>query len=186
LLLLFAFLAAGGCGHMPVTSMVKLAAVDLQTTDPEQLRVAVKLPNALRARAEGTVLRIGVRLSNGVEDVRDFALRELTEPTERDALRRDASAGSRISAYALTAADVANLHTFRGALIRKQTGSGGAITISVRPDACRAEPLPNGPVLFTTYLRTAETGGYVTLARNVDLRRLDKNRDIAATIPACG
>ncbi len=186
LLLLLAFFGAGGCGHMPVTSMVKLAAVDLQTTDPEQLRVAVKLPNALRARAEGTVLRIGVRLADGAEDVRDFALRELTEPAERGALKRDMEAGSHLSAYALAAAEVASLRTFRSALIRRQKGSGGAITISVRPDACRTGPLPDGAVPFTTYLRTAETGGYVTLARDVDLRKLDKNRDIAAMIPACG
>ena len=30
-----------GCGHMPVTSMVKLARVDFQTTDLDKLRVAV-------------------------------------------------------------------------------------------------------------------------------------------------
>ena len=46
------FWLLAGCGHMPVTSMVRLARVDFQTTDPEKLRVAVRLPKALRARAD--------------------------------------------------------------------------------------------------------------------------------------
>ena len=59
------------------------------------------------------------------------------------------------------------------------------LTIAVRPDACRTAPLPDGPVLFTTWLKTAETGGYVALARDVDLRTIDGGQDIAARIPAC-
>jgi hypothetical protein len=55
----------------------------------------------------------------------------------------------------------------------------------VRPDGCRTEPLPNGPVLFSTCLKTVETKGYVALAREVDLRRFDPNRDLAALVPAC-
>jgi hypothetical protein len=41
-------------------------------------------------------------------------------------------------------------------------------------------------VLFSTYLKTAETGAYIPLARDVDLRRLDPNRDLAALVPVCG
>jgi hypothetical protein len=40
--------------------------------------------------------------------------------------------------------------------------------------------------LFTTYLRTAETGGYVPLARDVDMRSVLRGRDLAAQMPACG
>ena len=88
--------------------------------------------------------------------------------------------------FALAAGDVAQLRAFRAALMQKQGGgSGGSLTIAVRPDACRTEPLPNGPVLFTSWLKTAETGGYVALARDVDLRTLDGGKDIAAKIPAC-
>jgi len=72
------------------------------------------------------------------------------------------------------------------ALMQKQKGgAGGSLTIAVRPDACRSAQLPSGPVLFTSWLKTAETGGYVALARDVDLRTLDAGQDIAAKIPAC-
>lgn len=183
LLASFIFLVLAGCGHMPVTSIVTLARIDFQTTDPDKLRVAVKLPQALKARAEGTVLRITVRLANGAEESRDFSLREVDE---RDALAGEAEAGAEIATFAVATRDVAELRLFRAALIQKQKGgSGGALTIAVKPDTCRTEPLPSGPVVFSTYLRTAETNGYVPLARDVDLRRLDPNQDLAAKIPAC-
>jgi len=45
--------------------------------------------------------------------------------------------------------------------------------------------LSDGPVYFTSYLRTVETGGYVTLARDVDLRKIAPERAIVDKIPPC-
>jgi hypothetical protein len=39
--------------------------------------------------------------------------------------------------------------------------------------------------LFTTYLRTLETRNYVPLARDVDLRTVVSQDDIAAAIAPC-
>ena len=63
---------------------------------------------------------------------------------------------------------------------------GGALTISVAPEGRRSGELPPGPVLFTTYLRVAETGDYVPLARDVDMRGIACGRDLAAEMPVCG
>ncbi len=173
-----------GCSHMPASSILTLARLDLRTTDPEKLRLALKLPPMLRARTEATVLRITVRLANGIADARDFSLREIDD---RQGLASEGDAVSHISTYALAVADVARMRAFRAGLMEKQRGgSGGSITIAVRPDTCRTGPLPGGPVLFTTYLKTAETNGYVVLARDVDLRRVDSTRDLAAAVPVCG
>ena len=101
----FMFAVLAGCGHMPVASMVKLAQVDFQTTDPEKLRVAVKLPQVLKARAEGTVLRIIVRLANGTQQARDFALIET--PAERAALASEAEEGSAFTVLGLARHEVA-------------------------------------------------------------------------------
>jgi hypothetical protein len=176
-----AFLALTGCGHMPVTSMVRLAQVDFQTTDPEMLRVAVQLPRLLRARAESTMLRITVGLADGSSQARNFALRTAHEG---DAPAADREAA--VSTFALTARDVAELRAFRTALIRQQKGrSGGSLAVTVQPDVCRTAPLPDGPVRFTTYLKTGETGGYVVLARDVDLTTVAPGHDVVAKIPAC-
>jgi hypothetical protein len=177
-------LAMAGCSHMPVTSMVKLARVDFETSDPAQLRAAIKLPRALRPRPSGVTLRIAVQVGRAPEEARDFMLREMPEPSE---LTREAGADSHIFAYRIDDADLARLAAFRAELIaKKSSGQKGSISISVRPQACKAGELPDGPIYFTTYLRTAETKDYVALARGVDLRSIVPNAAVVAEIPRCG
>ena len=168
---------------MPVTSMVKLARVDFETSDPSQLRAAIKLPKSLRPRPNGMALRIAVRVGRAPEEARDFALRELPAPPE---LAREAGDDSQVYAYRIDDADLPRLAAFRTELIaKKSSGQRGSITISVQPQACKAAESPDGPVYLTTYLQTAETGSYVTLARDVDLRTLPAADAIVEKIPRC-
>lgn len=176
-------LALAGCGHMPVTSMVKLARVDFETSDPAQLRAAIKLPKSLRPRPNGMSLRIAVKVGRGPEEARQFLLRELPVPAE---LAREADGETQLFAYRIDEADLPRLVAFRSELIaRKSSGQGGSISISVQPEACKVFELSDGPVYFTSYLRTVETGGYVTLARDVDLRKIAPERAIVDKIPPC-
>src|SRR5262245_10085186 len=91
---LLCLLLLAGCSHMPVTSMIKLARADLASSDPAQLRAAVKLPRALRLKPSGVALRIGVKLANGAEDVQDFVLREVSDPADVLALHRELDPGT--------------------------------------------------------------------------------------------
>ena len=179
--------AVAGCSHMPVTSMVKLARIDFETSDPAQLRAAIKLPRSLRARPNGVALRISVRVGREPEEARDFMLREMPEPAE---LARENSAGNQIFAYRIDDADLARLAAFRAELTARKSaaqssGQKGSISISVRPQACKVGELPDGPIYFSTYLRAAETKEYVTLARDVDLRSIVPNAAVVAEIPRC-
>jgi hypothetical protein len=184
LLRVLMMLAMAGCSHMPVTSMVKLARVDFETSDPAQLRAAIKLPRTLRPQPKGVALRIAVQVGRAPEEARDFMLRELPEPAE---LTREAGAGSHIFAYRIDDADLARLAAFRAELIaKKSSGQRASISISVRPQACKAGELPDGPIYFSTYLRTAETKDYVALAHDVDLRSIVPNATVVTEIPRCG
>jgi hypothetical protein len=187
-LVVLVFSMLGGCGHMPVMSMVKLARVEFDKTDPALLRAAVKIPKVLRPMAQGVALRISVGLRSGERETHDFLLSEISDPAELYALRPEVDAGSQIYAYRLSAAEVERLGLFRAGLLKRQQaggGRGGSLTIEIKPDVCRTGTIAPGPVLTTTYLRTGESGGYVPLARNVDLRTVIPGRDIVAAIPAC-
>lgn len=180
--------ALGGCSHMPVTSMLKLARIDFTNTDPAQLRAAVKLPRLVQPQPQGIALRVGVKLSGGQEEFQDFVLRETSDPKDVLALHRELDVDTHVFAYRLEAPEVARLIAFRDALKKKQTasgGRGGSLSIAVRSQACRSAELPDRPITVTTYLRTAETDGYVPLTRDVDLRTIDPQRDLAAAIPPC-
>src|SRR6266540_5803439 len=184
-LLGLAFLAIAGCGHMPITSMVQFARIDFSSTDPAQLRAAVKAPRTVRP--QGAALRIIVRIASGDEEFADFVLREVSEPNEVLALHHELDPDTHIFAYRLEPSEAARLAAFRDSLKAKQAasgGRGGAITISIRPDACRTQELADRPIHVTTYLRTAETGRYVPLARDLDLRTAT-GRDLASALPPC-
>jgi hypothetical protein len=169
---------------MPVMSMIKLAQVDFTTTNPAELRAAVKLPRALRPRAQGTVLRISVKLSNGQELTQEFALQEVSDPSDLLQLRAEVSPGTHIFAYRIDPADLPRLVDFRTkAVAQPRIRRGG--TLSIQPQACRSGEIAPGPILFSTFLRTAEIGEYVALTRDVDLRSLASGRDVAAIIPPC-
>jgi hypothetical protein len=186
---LLLMLTAVACTHMPVTSMVRLARVDFVNTDPAQLRAAVKLPRAVQPRPQGVALRIGVKLANGHEEFADFQMREVSDPADVLALSRELDRDTHVFAYRLDPTEAARLAAFRASLTQKQEasgGKGGALTIAVRPDACRTADLGARPVYLTTYLRTAETGGYVPLTREVDVRTLAPGRDVVAEMPVCG
>jgi hypothetical protein len=180
-----AFLALAGCGHMPLTSIVQLARIDVRTTDPALLRVAVKLPRTVRPRS--MALRIAVEIAGSQdEEVADFVLREISDPNEVLALYHELDPDTHIFAYRLDPSEAARLGALRDDIKAKQAASGrrgGTLKISVRPDACRTRELPDRPIYATTYLRTAETGRYVPLARDLDLRELAA-RELAA-LPPC-
>ena len=178
-----ACLLVAACGHMPVTSLVKLARIDFETSDPAQLRAAVKLPDGLRPLPHGMALRVGVKVGDTPEQARDFALLEVPDVPE---LAAEAGRHARIFAYRLDNGETARLNAFRAEVIAlKSKGQHGSISISVRPQACKTADLPDGPIYFTTYLRTAETADYVVLARDLDLRTLVPGRAIVAEIPPC-
>ena len=188
LLRILSMLAMAGCSHMPVTSMVKLARVDFETSDPAQLRAAIKLPRTLRPRPNGVALRIAVQVGRAPEEARDFMLRELPEPAE---LTREAGADSHIFAYRIDDADLARLAAFRTELIARKSRPKARARKArsrfrygrkhARRASCRTVRSTS-----RTYLRTAETKDYVALARDVDLRSIVPNAAVVAEIPRCG
>jgi hypothetical protein len=182
-------LMLGACSHIPVMSMVTLARVDFETTDPAYLRAAVKMPANLKPRI-GT-LRAAVKIEGEAEKVEEFGLERVADAGEARSLRDEVENGMHITAYRLEPAEIARVSAFREALRgrRKEAaskGRRGSLTISVSPKACREGELP-AKVLLTTYLRTTETGTYIPLARNVDMRTIDAEagRDLKALIPPC-
>src|SRR5262249_50552926 len=104
--------------HMPVTSMVKLARVDFETSDPAQLRAATRVLRRLQPRPNGRWRRIAVRVGRAPEEARECALRELPAPPE---LAREAGADSRVLAYRIDDADLPRLAAFRTELIAKKS-----------------------------------------------------------------
>ena len=183
------------CGHMPVTSMVKLARIDFATVDPAELRVAVKLPQSVLPRRGGVRLRITVKTRSSPPQTEEFVLRDLNDAGELMALRAEVEPGTAIYAFRLDPDDGARVQSFRAAALRRQAGGGGAsLTLGVGAEACRLGEVADQPIYLTAYLKTQPAGDYIPLMRNVDLRaELSRMAAVGAAgvglapkLPPCG
>lgn len=180
-------LGLGGCSHVPLSSLPALARIDVRTTQFAALGAAVKVPSTLRLRR--VEMRVVARVGADHREEARFVLREVTDRAEVASLASQADGGrARLQAYRLDPADAERLSELRarsfarGAELRQP----GSLAIDIKPDACRAGDLPEGPVPFTSFLRTSETGAaYVPLARDVDLRAVKAGEDAAAALPPC-
>jgi len=174
-----------GCGSVPLPSLVALSRIDAQTTDLATLRVAVRLPDAIRPRPGGVNMEVVAMLSGEPDQKTRFMLTETRDKADLSRLADAARPGFSIYAYRLAPGDIARFDLLRAALSRKrQDGRSGSLGIGIATkEFCRVGPLPPGPLLSTTYLSTAETRNYVVLTNHLDLR---SEPTIAAELAALG
>ena len=187
--LLLAGLLAG-CGHVPLTSLPKLAKIDVRTTDLVQLRAGISLPADIRPLPGGVTMTITALPKDGGRHERKAVLEEVRDAAELASLPVLAAPGRRFTLFRLSTADVARLGAFREEMFAGPQQSGNRGSLSLGADkACRLGDLSAEPVTMTGYLRTSETQDYVLLMRDFDLteavRAIDPKVDLATAIPPC-
>lgn len=177
-ILLTSVLAA--CSHVPVASMAKLASLDLMTTDLSALRAAVRAPSGIAARPNGAQLLFSYWRS-GEESRKTTVtatLEEVNAPEDTAPLAAEEKKGMRFTVFRITDADRARIEASRAEIAATRAAEGGKAggrmhgTIAISIDGCIQAPVPDGPLLATTYLRTAAGDDYVALLRDIDLRTL--------------
>jgi hypothetical protein len=161
-----------GCGSVPLPSLIQLSRVNAQTTDLGMLRVAVRLPEAIKPRAGGVNMVVVAKVSGEPDQRTTLLLTETRDAADLSGLAVAARPGFSTYAYRLAPGDIERLALIRAALSRKrEEGAGGSLGIGIATkEFCLVGPLPSGPLLSTTYLSTSETRNYVVLTNDLDLR----------------
>ena len=179
----------GGCAsvqmmsHVPISTMSRLVSMTMADIDPEQLRVAARLPTALEPRPQGVKVKIDRKTSEGGKRTDEFVLEPVTQAGELLILSKYERAGTRLSIFRLSSADTERL---RRIMIEMATPSSTSkVKITAGVDACYRSPLGFAPLPITTLLRTNESG-YFVLAEDLDLRSFVPEADLAAKVPPCG
>jgi len=193
LIALSAAVALAACSHVPLGSILPLTRIKFGTTDIARARAAVKLPDSLRPRVGGVRMSVIMGLSGEPPRSQKFDLIETHDPEDQATLAAFGSAGSVVYAYRLAPDDVARLERMRADLIEraaalKQEGKnpGSNLTINIGAEEfCHTRDLGSEPLLTTTYLKTSETGEYITALRDVDLRLEPAVKDKIGTMPPC-
>lgn len=163
---------AGACSHVPVASLLDLRKLDLETTDPGRLSVAVRHPSWLRVRPGGAVMSLRqVETASGRSVIDEAFVLEEVAGGPPAALAGEARPGTRFSIFRIAPADLSRLRSAQAAIAgqtaaQRQAREG---TLSVSVGGCLAGPRQPGPVLVSTYLSAAEFGRFVPLVRDYDL-----------------
>lgn len=187
--LLFAGLSAG-CGHVPLTSLPKLAKIDVRSTDLSQLRAGISLPAGIRPLPGGITLTIVALPKAGGRHERKVVLEEVHDAAELASVPTLVAPGRLFTLFKLNSGDVAQLGAFREEMFAGPQNEGNRGSLSLGADkACRTGELSGKPITMTGYLRTSETRDYVLLMKDFDLsaaaRAIDPKIDLATAIPSC-
>lgn len=184
-------LLLAACGHVPLTSMVKLRAFDLKTTDPEQLMVAVRHPDWIRIPQGGAVMIIKERSApEGPVVQRDEIVFERIEGAREPAgLASERRNGTTLSVFAVAPGDADRVRSVQRRLgaRRSQDASRASGSLSVSVKGCRVGPVPEGPVPVSTFLAAGEFDGFVPLLRDFDLKAAmrEAGAPVEDTIASC-
>jgi hypothetical protein len=187
--------ALSGCGHVPVTTLVKLRSFDPLTMDARVVRVAMRAPDWLEPRSGGAAITLTATQEGDARPTvkESFQLELAREPDERRAVEGFATRGARVWAFRLTPADAERMRAmqaeWRARKAQGKTGERGwKIDLGASVAGCRRGEAVPGPVISTTYLRPDVETGYLPLLKDLDLRKAasDQGADFDAETPPCG
>ncbi len=161
-----------GCATVPLSSIMALSSIQLETTDLAQFRAAMRLPDALRPQSDGVRLRAVTDIEGTGEMVEEFALVAVSDPADGAETGQRIDPGYTMYVFALSPEGRAGLEATREAIVdARAAGKHGSLSLSVALDEfCAASPLPSGGLYATSLIKTSETGHFVVLTNRVDMR----------------
>lgn len=181
--------ALAACSHVPAKTIWALRSFDPTTTDPALLRAAVAMPEDAFPTRGGAKLTMTQARRNGTDEEKiEVPLEEVPLASETGLAAVKPRPGQIARAYRIPPSEIPRLLEARErakARAAKEPGAfGGSLSVGI--DGCRHEgaPMPR-EFRVSTWLKSAETGEYVTLLDDVDLVKLVGAEKLAAEAKVC-
>ncbi len=181
------FLVLSGCASVPVSSILPLMQIDLATTRIDALRVALQLPEGLRPRPGGVTLDLVLKRQGRPDRDEHLLLVETMGAADLAGIVSKQQPGFHLSAYRLSAEDASRFGAIQAELAsaRQQNIAGSlGFGIAAREFCLTGAGAPQ-QMLASTYLMTAESGGWLTVTDRYDLNRDQQIAQSLATLEPC-
>jgi len=191
LLILYLLVPLSACGHVPVTSLLKLSSVDLLTIDPANISVAVLMPPGVRVRENGSKLAISSKNTgdSSLDRNQEFVLAgtDFSAGVPGHHGLPTPAGGQSLSLFMIAGEDLVRMRLLQREIAGQKARNPDAVkgALSVSAAGCLTGSLPNGPLPVTTFMRTARSEPFIVLTRAIDLKSVIPPEKIASELPLC-
>lgn len=178
------------CTGVPISSMYSLSKIDPMKTDPEQIRVAIRVDDSVNAAHGSAQISMGYKAEDGsIDEEHEFDVILTTTQTLTPILTRGLLPGEQVTVMSLSKDDARTMRDFQQRIYKhKAAGDDGdddaSFGLHLR-DLCLDKALPDGDIPLTLFLKTESHEDYIVFFKT-ELHDLfsDTDSDIDA-LPFC-
>ncbi|MFD2164740.1 hypothetical protein ACFSJY_00545 [Thalassotalea euphylliae] len=167
------FLGLVGCSSMSFVGMYKMSQMNPLTTDPAQIKVAIKTDQTIEVKDGSAKINFGYKSDDGTINIEDTFLVQISK-NDRGArvLFDDIKATDRITVLSLSEEDAKKFQQNQKIILahKAQDKEGtGSLGIGL-DDFCLPTSLPERDLLIDVYLQTDTKDGYFKFLSGIDIK----------------
>jgi len=176
------------CTSVPISSMYSLSKIDPMKTDPEQIRVAIRVNESVNAAHGSAQITIGYKAEDGsIDEEHEFDVQLTSAQTLTSSLTRGMLPGEKVTVMSLSPTDARTMKELQQRLYKYKAMDGdgdGSFGLRLQ-ELCLDKELPDGDIPLTLFLKTENHEDYIVFIKT-ELHDLfsDTDSDIAA-VPFC-
>jgi hypothetical protein len=168
--------------------MYSLSKMDPMRTDPEQIRVAIRVNESVNVSRGRAQIAIGYKADDGsIDEHHEFDVQMTSKQTLTPKLIKGLLPGEVVTVMSLTPQDAQTMKDLQQRLYQYTSADGdgeGSFTLRVR-ELCLNEDLPDGDTPLTLFLKTENHEDYIVFIKT-DLDDLFSKTDSDIdTLPLC-
>ena len=135
-------------------------------TDPEQIRVAIRVHESVSASHGSAQISIGYQAEDGsIDEAHEFDVQLTNAQTLTPALTRDLLPGEQVTVMSLSPQDAFTMRDFQQRLYKHKIINGndnddGSFGLHIS-DLCLDKALPDGDIPLTLFLKTESHDDYI-------------------------
>ena len=146
--------------------MYSLSKIDPMKTDPEQIRVAIRVDDSVNAAHGSAQITIGYKAENGnIDEEHEFEVQLTSAQTLTPMLTKGILPGERVTVMCLSASDAHTMRDLQQRLYQHKKTYGndddnGSFGLRLQ-DLCLDKALPDGEIPLTLFFKTENNEDYI-------------------------
>ena len=158
------------CTSIPISSLYSLSKIDPMKTDPEKIRVAIRVDESVNAAHSSAQITIGYKAENGgIDETHEFDVQLTSAQSLTPKLTRGLLPGERVTVMSLSPEDAHTMRDFQRRLYKHKVADGnddddGSFGLRLH-NLCLDKALPDGDIPLTLFLKTESHEDYIVFLK---------------------